>query len=101
MCLNRLTKLKIALAILVPYALLAVGSGFTHNHDGNALVAQRSIAPASHGFGHAISSCVLAAHGDRDDCPACSWAKANVSARHRRHTVDLLTRATLQLDSTT
>jgi hypothetical protein len=83
--LSRLCKLKIALTILVPYALLAVGSGFLHDHCGGN--EHRSVTPAfgccTHWSGNArLSAFPSGSHREQGECPACSFARSGQSGSH-------------------
>jgi len=78
MLLTRLGKLKIVSAILLPYLVLALGSGFLHNHgpEGSASCA------VAHVNGHPGIVCgseLSDANSRHRDCPACSWEKSNLS----------------------
>lgn len=73
MLMDRSAKLKIVLAVL-PYLVLALGSGFLHNHGFEA----GPLCAVSHA-GLAGVPEFSGTHTDRHDCPACSWAKSDLS----------------------
>jgi len=83
MHLSRLRELKIALAVLLPYTMLAVGSEFAHNHAGKgqrprpACHRLASVFTAPTAAESVLSAASTAAHGR--NCPACAWAMTNVS----------------------
>ena len=85
MFLSRLCKLKIGLIVLVPYAVLAFGSGLLHNHgaeDENCSVGS-ALCSCVRGSGIArLSATPSCSHHERGECPACSFARANQSGSH-------------------
>jgi len=83
MCLARLSKLKIVLAVLLPYMVLAIGSEFLHNHGGEHSALHAARAPARNSQAHvrvALCSTHAVTSHDEGACPACLWAKSNVSS---------------------
>jgi hypothetical protein len=85
MLFSRLCKLKIVLVALLPYLAFAIGSEFLHN-DGR----ENQVCPAAsaevQSSGERGSVNLTSPHSasghKHSDCPACSWARNNLSAPH-------------------
>ena len=81
MLLARLSRLKFIVALLLPYAVFAIGSEFLHDHGAEHISATAALSQARCGqeqlrHGRFPSACP----DDHHICPACAWAASNVSS---------------------
>ncbi|MCL5103859.1 MAG: hypothetical protein M1133_07070 [Armatimonadetes bacterium] len=87
----RLFKLKtVMLVMLAPYVLLAVGSGFMHNHDGEdgnwPLARHASAIGSVHPVGNdCLLAASLVAAGHHQECAACIWGHSSTSSLQLAH----------------
>jgi hypothetical protein len=86
MHLVRSLKLKIVLAILLPYAILAVSSAFIHNHNTENSHIAAALHHSGGTFDISLSSTSSIDTCDRS-CPACVWTSVNVSSAEKAFTV--------------
>jgi len=83
MSVTHLRKLKISLAVLLPYLVLAIGSEFLHNHGRNYMGPASSAQVRCVGQPEQVALASAKLVSDRHDaCPACAWAGNSLSNLH-------------------
>jgi hypothetical protein len=83
MSVTRLRKLRISLAVLLPYFVLAVGSEFLHNHGRDYTVPASSAQLCYVGQpGHVALASAKLVPDRHEVCPACAWAGNSLSNLH-------------------
>lgn len=75
MRMSRSFKLKIVIAVLLPYFLLAIGSELMHNHGWEVYARSQNAAGNTNGTAYFKAL----THQDDEACSTCVWTSANVS----------------------